>query len=730
MVEINHRERFLRAKILYYGPAAGGKTTSLQVLHRRARSRHKLDLVSVNTTQDRTILFDLLPLNTPAFRGHDLRFQVVAVPGQRLYAATRKMLLKNADAVVFVANSARDRWQENLQSLKEMTDYLLSHGIEPSSLPIVFQYNKRDLPDKTDLEIMERGLNARGSDGIESVAIREEGVLEAFAAILRRMMTELATRYRIGENIEGARSAQEWTERTMSEMFDARPSAPADASPRPEPSRTVVRVKAPSAARTSLSREPKPQPIPPVPSPLASSAEPPARVPPFDDVSAPPPSGSMPSAAAEIRDPDAAHAMLESYAEAASSLTDHISDLRDERELVRRRAEDFALVADVAKRMLGLSGPESVAALRQLVEAVARRLHAPQACLSLLAPDERLVLAVGYGLAVDPMESSRTPGGRPLGRAILEAATPVVQARGEPGPLGEAIDRAGMECVAVAVLPLTTPRPLGLLAFYLAQESPIPNRATTEHLERVALQLGLALESTSQRLVEGFWKAPFRQALAGQVSSSALAGSARALDKIKSNLSRLRGRPDAPAWLDQELAHAESSLLGLESFRRMASGLHAGQLPPAVPTSIPHLLGEMKPELERALSSDGIRFQVDLREGLGAVAAEPHLLKAVIHAMVETGRRALGGGPSGGVIRILAQPEPSSGGVHLAVFDNALALSAHEDAGRFLRWPAENRLAELEKEMLQPIIEHLRARWTTETRPNVGTLRNLVLPRA
>ena len=97
MVELNHHERYVRAKILYYGPAAGEKTTNLQVLHRRAHRSQKMELISVNTAQDRTILFDLLPLRTLAFRSYQLRFQVIAVPGQRLYSATRKMLLKGAD---------------------------------------------------------------------------------------------------------------------------------------------------------------------------------------------------------------------------------------------------------------------------------------------------------------------------------------------------------------------------------------------------------------------------------------------------------------------------------------------------------------------------------------------------------------------------------------------------------------------------------------------------------
>ena len=168
MVELNHRERYVRAKILYYGPAAGGKTTSLQVLHRRARGSQKMELISVNTAQDRTILFDLLPLRTLAFRSYELRFQIIAVPGQRLYAATRKMLVKGADTIVFVANSAADRFQENLQSLKEMTENLLSHGIDPSNIPMVFQYNKRDLPDTTEVKALDKALNARATESLSS----------------------------------------------------------------------------------------------------------------------------------------------------------------------------------------------------------------------------------------------------------------------------------------------------------------------------------------------------------------------------------------------------------------------------------------------------------------------------------------------------------------------------------------------------------------------------------
>src|SRR5262245_16586289 len=108
MVELNHRDRTLKLKIVYYGPAVCGKTTNLHLLHRHASPTHRSDMVSINSAQDRTILFDILPLLTSGFRGFALKLQMVAVPGQAMYAATRRMVLKDADGLVFVANSASD----------------------------------------------------------------------------------------------------------------------------------------------------------------------------------------------------------------------------------------------------------------------------------------------------------------------------------------------------------------------------------------------------------------------------------------------------------------------------------------------------------------------------------------------------------------------------------------------------------------------------------------------
>src|SRR5262252_5925213 len=120
MAELRHKDRTIAIKIVYYGPGMSGKTTNIQVLHERASAGRRGELVSVNTAQDRTIMFDLLPIKVAAFRGLDLKVQLVAVPGQAMYAAIRRLALRDVDSVVFVADSAADRQDENAASLKEM----------------------------------------------------------------------------------------------------------------------------------------------------------------------------------------------------------------------------------------------------------------------------------------------------------------------------------------------------------------------------------------------------------------------------------------------------------------------------------------------------------------------------------------------------------------------------------------------------------------------------------
>ena len=720
MVEINHKERFLRAKILYYGPAAGGKTTTLQVLHRLARGERRQELVSVNTAQDRTILFDLLPLSTPAFRSYDLRFQIVAVPGQKFYGATRKMLLKNADSIVFVANSATDRWQENLQSMKELTEYLLDHGIEPSTIPIVFQYNKRDLPDTTDDKIMERGLNARAAPSFASVATEGTGVLEAFGSALERTMTELATRYKIGENLGDARSAKEWASKTMKEIFGASLEELAKAKEAPPPApppmeeapHRVFRVKAP---KLSPSVAPPSQPsVEPALGPAPSVSRPPVHQQPTGPVTL---------------DSKSANAMVESYAEAASSLADHITDLQQQTEARARHVDAFTAVADVARKLFEATPDETPVLLEGLVASLADTLRCTQASLGLIRPDGNFEQVVGLGLQADPLENAKTPAGRPLAQAIVDSGKPMVQMRGDAGPLEDAMDRAGVDCVAVVALPMRTPvHALGLLTFYMPQEAPAPNADTLAHLERVLLELTMALEVISDAHASNALKQSLRSSFRGRVAEGAAFGLDAPIDAITQTLQRIRSYPDAPPWLAQEVESVERYVANVRFMRQTLLDLRAGRLPGRYPTPLPSILSRLEHELGKSLTEQGIRFIVEIKSGVQPVYAEPYLLRGLVYTLIENSRRRLAGA-GGGVIRILVQPD--SHGARISIFDNLVSVSnALSAPARFLAWPLERRLTEVTDELMQGVVEYFQGNWAQETRETVGTVRTIVLPSA
>jgi signal recognition particle receptor subunit beta len=712
LVELNHHERYVRAKIIYYGPAAGGKTTSLQVLHRRAHPNQKMELISVNTAQDRTILFDLLPLRTIAFRSYELRFQVIAVPGQRLYAATRKMLLKGADTIVFVANSAADRFQENIQSLKEMTENLLSHGIDPSAMPVIFQYNKRDLPDTTEIKTLDRALNARSSESFPSIAIEEEGVLETFAAALRLTMTELSTRYKIGEDVRGPRAAREWSERAMKETFDmAKPAPPApkeETAPVPEspplstpepPSATVLRVRTPSAPRTKLGPPPATPPSPESPAPSAS---------------------------AEAQDPKGAQALVESYAEAAAGLTDHLSRLREERDEANRRLEELYAVSDIGSSLLHASRDRAKALLEGVVKKMSTIFRTSQASLSLLRPDGELEVIVHQGIEDDPIVYGTSSEGSSLGPSLLEAGQLRLELRGAAGPLGEAIERVGSRCAAVLVLPLQTPaRPIGLLVFYLPEEASIPSEFEMEHLERLALGLTLTLEVASEAVSTERLETMTRAALAGQLAQRVFRSADGPIDQIVSSLYRLRSRAGSPAWITDGLAQMEDTIFQLQKLSRGVAAFGDDEPPPADRISLEDLLGEIEADFRVPLAEAGIAFQIENKAGGAFVRAEPVLLRALIGGLVENARWSLAGITSGGTIRVIAQSTDRT--VRLAIFHNAGALVSRRAPAQALSWPFERRLSDVNLKLVETMVSYFQGELTTETREKVGTMTTLVL---
>lgn len=182
---INRKLRELQLKIVYYGPAMSGKTTNLEYIHVRTNPKLRGDLVSLKTRDDRTIYFDYLQLELGKIKGLKPRFNLYTVPGQVFYAATRKLVLQGADGVIFVADSQAGRMRANLIAYRDMFRHLRELGYDPAQVPLVVQFNKRDLPDAMNTFALKRQLRLNGATPcFESVATQGQGVFDTLKAII------------------------------------------------------------------------------------------------------------------------------------------------------------------------------------------------------------------------------------------------------------------------------------------------------------------------------------------------------------------------------------------------------------------------------------------------------------------------------------------------------------------------------------------------------------------
>lgn len=205
---INVRERTIQAKIVYYGTALSGKTTSLKHVHRVIDPDGRVELVSLNTEGDRTFFFDFLPIPLGTVHGYQLRFQAFTVPGQVKYNLTRRYVLRGADAVIFVADSSPAAWDDNIHSLKTLRENLAANGLDPKTTPVIVQYNKRDAEGAISVERLRAELNPEGHPDWETIAVAGVGAFEAFAHICAVTVEKLAREYRVGDPAD-ARSSVE-----------------------------------------------------------------------------------------------------------------------------------------------------------------------------------------------------------------------------------------------------------------------------------------------------------------------------------------------------------------------------------------------------------------------------------------------------------------------------------------------------------------------------------------
>jgi len=188
---INFPAREINCKLVYYGPGLGGKTANLQWVYDNTNNGQKGKMISLATETDRTLFFDFLPLDLGTVRGFKTRLHLYTVPGQVFYEASRKLILKGADGVVFVADSQPDRLDANLETLENLREHLQEHKLDFGTIPYVLQLNKRDLPNAAPREDLAHALQMKGEPVMEAVAIRGEGVFETLREIAKLVLADL-----------------------------------------------------------------------------------------------------------------------------------------------------------------------------------------------------------------------------------------------------------------------------------------------------------------------------------------------------------------------------------------------------------------------------------------------------------------------------------------------------------------------------------------------------------
>jgi signal recognition particle receptor subunit beta len=188
---INFAAREINCKIVYYGAGLGGKTTNLQVIYQKTADQQKGKMISLATETERTLFFDFLPLDLGSVRGFKTRIHLYTVPGQVFYDASRKLILRGVDGIVFVADSQEQRMDANVEALENLMSNLKEHGYDFNKIPYVLQLNKRDLPNILPVDLLATELRKKNEAIVEAVAFQGVGVFETLKEIAKQVLTEL-----------------------------------------------------------------------------------------------------------------------------------------------------------------------------------------------------------------------------------------------------------------------------------------------------------------------------------------------------------------------------------------------------------------------------------------------------------------------------------------------------------------------------------------------------------
>jgi signal recognition particle receptor subunit beta len=265
MVQINFARREVNCKIVFYGPGLSGKTTNLEIIHKKVPDTARGNLTSIATEQDRTLFFDFMPLDLGQVAGMKTKLFLYTVPGQVYYDSTRKLVLQGADGVSFIADSDPNRMNDNIESFKNLERNLKDYGVDIRKIPIVIQYNKRDLPGALSIAELNAKVNPIGAPTFEAVAVKGEGVMQTLKGISKLVVDRLNEEYAPVKSAAPAAAA-------AAPAAGRQPAAAAPAAPPRPPSAVSPQ---PAAARPAPPPPPA-RPAPPPP-PAARPAPPPPR---------------------------------------------------------------------------------------------------------------------------------------------------------------------------------------------------------------------------------------------------------------------------------------------------------------------------------------------------------------------------------------------------------------------------------------------------------------------
>lgn len=193
---LNYSTREINFKIVYYGPGLSGKTTNIKYIYEKIKKDNKGKLVSLATETERTLFFDFFPLDLGMIKGYKVKFHLYTVPGQIYYSSSRKLILKGVDGLVFVADSQRERFEANIESISDMNENLVDYKIDFPTLPYVLQLNKRDLPNITPADELIEALRQKDEPVVEAVALKGDGVVDTLKSISKLVMVEVKRKLR------------------------------------------------------------------------------------------------------------------------------------------------------------------------------------------------------------------------------------------------------------------------------------------------------------------------------------------------------------------------------------------------------------------------------------------------------------------------------------------------------------------------------------------------------